>query len=150
MDVILRNFRLCLLCFAICPIHILSQIFESNMDSSDTQIGPQTDDKTTPALTKNEMYRDLIHLTNDNFTEIVLKAKDPWIVVFHDGNIFKPWKAMAANVRGIIWMGLVHTDDIKVLDNLVSVYRRVNLKIMCTIKTSTWKVPYSPLLYCKL
>lgn len=75
----------------------------------------------TPALTENEMYRDLVHLTSENFTDLVLKAKDPWVIIFHDGNFYKTWKTMAALMRGIIWMGLVNKEEKSILNICVSV-----------------------------
>ena len=80
----------------------------------------KVDVNVSPALSENEMYRDILHLTKDNFTEIVLTSKDPWVIIFHDGNFYKTWKTMAASLRGIIWIGLVHQEEKEILKTLVS------------------------------
>ena len=74
----------------------------------------------SPALSENEMYRDILHLTNANFTDLVLKSKDPWVVIFHDGSFFRTWKSMAASMRGIMWFGLVSKNETEILKTLVS------------------------------
>ena len=74
----------------------------------------------SPALTENEQYRDILHFTSSNFTDIVLKSKDPWILIFHDGSILKTWKTMSATLRGVMWFGLVHQkEEPKILKLLV-------------------------------
>lgn len=61
----------------------------------------------TAAVRTEEMFQDMFPLTSDNFTQVVLRRKDPWIVIFHDGTIEKAWKTMATHIRGLCWVGLV-------------------------------------------
>ena len=79
------------------------------------------DTDTTPALKPEEMFQDLFPLTSENFTISVLRTKDPWIVIFHDGSVQRPWKTMAMQVRGMAWVGLVDvTQEKELLFTLVS------------------------------
>ena len=74
----------------------------------------------TPVLKPEEMYRDMFPLTRDNFTEKVLRSKDPWIVIFHDGNMERAWKTMATHLRGLCWIGMVDVrEEAKFLAELV-------------------------------
>lgn len=80
----------------------------------------------TPALNPEEMYQDMFPLTSENFTEKVLRNKDPWIVVFHDGTMDRAWKTMAAHMRGLSWFGMIDTRDSELfLKEIVSIYSRL-------------------------
>ena len=70
---------------------------------------PVPDQDQTPALNPEEMYQDIFPLTREKFTEIVLRNKDPWIVIFHDGSMDRAWKTMATHLRGLCWIGIVDT-----------------------------------------
>jgi hypothetical protein len=65
----------------------------------------------TPFYTPEEMYIDIFPLTRGNFTAKVLKSKDPWIILFHDGTSLKSWKTMAVKLRGIVWVGAIHRSE---------------------------------------
>lgn len=71
----------------------------------------------TPALNPNERYQDLFPLTSENFTQNVLRNKDPWIIIFHDGSVEREWKTMATHLRGLCWFGLI---DVKIEKDLIS------------------------------
>lgn len=59
-------------------------------------------------------------LTSENFTECLLRSKDPWIVIFHDGNLERQWKTMATQVRGLMWFGMIDvTRETELVDMLV-------------------------------
>ena len=72
---------------------------------------PVPDQDQTPALNAEEMYQDIFPLTRENFTEKVLRNKDPWIVIFHDGSMDRAWKTMATHLRGLCWIGMIDTRD---------------------------------------
>lgn len=75
----------------------------------------------TPALNPEEMYQDMFPLTNENFTRFLLRHKDPWVVIFHDGSVDRGWKTMAAQLRGLCWFGLVDvTTETELIANIVS------------------------------
>ncbi|XP_013406928.1 uncharacterized protein LOC106171236 [Lingula anatina] len=61
----------------------------------------------TPAFKKHEMFNDIFPLTISNFSENVLRSKEAWIIIFHDGTMLKTWKSMTASVRGVVWVGMV-------------------------------------------
>lgn len=69
----------------------------------------------TPALNPEEMYQDMFPLTWGNFTEKVLRSKDPWIVIFHDGQMDRAWKTMATHLRGLCWIGMIDTREERTL-----------------------------------
>lgn len=75
-------------------------------------------------LPPSEKFLDIFPLTTDNFTESVMKNKDPWVVIFHEGSIPRAWKTMAASLRGSAWFGMV---DINSEEKLVK-------KIVCSLK----------------
>ena len=80
----------------------------------------------TPVLKPEEMYRDMFPLTRKNFTEKVLRSKDPWIVIFHDGNMERAWKTMATHLRGLCWIGMVDVrEEAKFLAELVRYFSTV-------------------------
>ena len=90
----------------------------------------------TPVLKPEEMYRDMFPLTRENFTEKVLRSKDPWIVIFHDGNMERAWKTMATHLRGLCWIGMVDVrEEAKFLAELVRYFS--TLYERCTCKFST-------------
>ena len=70
-----------------------------------------TDPDQTPALNPEEMYRDMFPLVRKNFTEKVLRNKDPWIIIFHDGSMDRAWKTMATHLRGLCWIGMIDTRE---------------------------------------
>ena len=99
----------------------LSIIEPTDQDYQQASRDPITVDvNVSPALSENEMYRDILHLTVKNFTEIVLNSKDPWVVIFHDGSFYKTWKTMASSMRGVLWFGLVNKKEAGILKTLVS------------------------------
>ncbi|VDH91806.1 Hypothetical predicted protein [Mytilus galloprovincialis] len=83
-------------------------------------------------LPPSEKFLDIFPLTTDNFTESVMKNKDPWVVIFHEGSIPRAWKTMAASLRGSAWFGMVDINSEEKLvkkikyenstDNLARVY----------------------------
>lgn len=84
-------------------------------------VGGTNNDKTinvnTPALSPDERYQDFFPLTSENFTQNLLRSKDPWIVIFHDGSVEREWKTMATHLRGLCWFGLI---DVTVEKDLIS------------------------------
>ena len=76
---------------------------------------PGAEPDQTPALEPEERFRDIFPLTRDNFTETVLRNKDPWIVIFHDGAMERAWKTMATRLRGLCWIGMIDTRDSDIL-----------------------------------
>ncbi|KAK3091000.1 hypothetical protein FSP39_016378 [Pinctada imbricata] len=69
--------------------------------------GQMFDDQTSAPFEPEEQFLDIFPLTKDNFTESVLKNKDPWIILFHSGTLARTWKTMAVNVRGVVWCGMI-------------------------------------------
>ncbi|XP_060585058.1 uncharacterized protein LOC132741002 [Ruditapes philippinarum] len=79
----------------------------------------ETTDGKTPVFSPDERYQDLFPLTNENFTKNLLRNRDPWILIFHDGSVEKEWKTMATHLRGLCWFGLVDvTAEKDLLDTL--------------------------------
>lgn len=76
---------------------------------------PVPDPDQTPALEPEEKFQDMFPLIGENFTEKVLRNKDPWIVIFHDGTMERAWKTMATHLRGLCWIGMVDTRDSETL-----------------------------------
>jgi len=75
----------------------------------------------TPALSDDELFKDMFPLTSENFTEKVLKCKDAWIVVIHDGKTSRSWMNMARALRGIVWVGMIdQTTEMEIINTLVS------------------------------
>jgi len=58
-------------------------------------------------LTPEEKYLDIFPLSKQNFTENVMKTKDPWIILFHEGTLTRAWKKVAVGARGLVWLGMV-------------------------------------------
>lgn len=74
-----------------------------------------------PEFPEDERYNDIFPLTYKNFTEKLIKQKDAWVVIFHDGTLTKSWKTMAASLRGIVWVGMIHCkEESKLLKQIVS------------------------------
>ena len=72
-------------------------------------------------LSPNEKYLDIFPLTKENFTESVMKNKDPWIIIFHEGSIPRAWKTMASTLRGSTWFGMIDiTSEQHLVKNIVS------------------------------
>lgn len=83
----------------------------------------EIDDKfrQTPALNDDELFKDMFPLTSDNFTRKVLKRKDAWIAVIHDGKTSRSWMNMARALRGIVWVGMIdQTTDMELINKIVS------------------------------
>lgn len=73
----------------------------------------------TPALSDDELFKDMFPLTSDNFTEKVLKRKDAWIAVIHDGKTSRSWMNMARALRGIVWVGMIDkTTEMEIINIL--------------------------------
>lgn len=80
---------------------------------------PPNDNVQSSVLNPEEMFRDMLPLTRDNFTAEVFRTKDPWIVIFHDGSVAREWKTMATHMRGLCWFGVVDiTNDTKFLEDI--------------------------------
>ncbi|XP_069128050.1 uncharacterized protein [Argopecten irradians] len=60
-----------------------------------------------PEFAPEEKFLDILPLTQENFTNLVLNTKDPWIIIFHDGTMSMAWKKMAVGARGIVWLGMI-------------------------------------------
>ena len=65
----------------------------------------------TQAFSKDEMYQDIFPLCASNFSSILLKSADPWIVIFHQGMLDRAWKFMAVSLRGVVWVGMIDTNE---------------------------------------
>ncbi|KAI0230575.1 hypothetical protein LSAT2_019094 [Lamellibrachia satsuma] len=81
----------------------------------------EIDDKfrQTPALNDDELFKDMFPLTSDNFTRKVLKRKDAWIAVIHDGKTSRSWMNMARALRGIVWVGMIdQTTDMELINKI--------------------------------
>jgi hypothetical protein len=82
----------------------------------------ETTEGKTPVFSPDERYQDLFPLTNENFTKNLLRNRDPWILIFHDGSVEKEWKTMTTHLRGLCWFGLVDvTVEKDLLDTLVGI-----------------------------
>ncbi|XP_067677882.1 uncharacterized protein [Haliotis asinina] len=68
-------------------------------------------DQTTPAFKDYEMFQDIFPLTAGNFSDLVIKRPDPWIVIFHTGMLERSWKSMAVSLRGVVWVGMVDLNN---------------------------------------
>ncbi|XP_060070403.1 uncharacterized protein LOC132550368 [Ylistrum balloti] len=67
----------------------------------------QEQEGNTPEFAPEEKYLDIFPLSQENFTEVVLKCNDPWIIIFHDGSMSMAWKKMAVGARGVVWLGMI-------------------------------------------
>lgn len=75
-----------------------------------------------PAFTANERYLDIFPITKHNFTTSVLKSKDPWVLIFHDGSLIRGWKALSVSARGIVWTGMIDVrEEVDLLKYLVGI-----------------------------
>ena len=71
-------------------------------------------------LSPEEQYRDFLVITSENFEGKVLKETEPWIVLFHEGEILRNWITLAASIRGLCWLGMVNIKENKdILNTLV-------------------------------
>ncbi|OWF38164.1 uncharacterized protein LOC110466596 [Mizuhopecten yessoensis] len=68
------------------------------------QQGQETD---TPEFAPEEKFLDILPITQENFTDVVLNCNDPWIIIFHDGTMSMGWKKMAVGTRGVVWLGMI-------------------------------------------
>ncbi|XP_061192664.1 uncharacterized protein LOC133200868 [Saccostrea echinata] len=69
----------------------------------------EEDEDMTYAFEPEERFLDIFPLTEDNFTDSVMRSSDAWIVIFHAGQLKRSWKSMAVNLRGVVWVGMVDT-----------------------------------------
>lgn len=84
--------------------------------------GTSSDTDQTPALKPEERYQDMFPLTADNFTTSVMRNRDPWIVIFHDGSVDREWKTMATQSRGTVWVGIIDvTKETELVKSLVRI-----------------------------
>ncbi|XP_014788167.2 uncharacterized protein LOC106882119 [Octopus bimaculoides] len=89
-------------------ITVLATTSES-FSESEGPLGPKTSIEYDPSYQNIAgPYNDMFPLSGHNFTEKLLKSKDPWIVVFHDGFMSRNWQAMAESLRGVVWVGMVN------------------------------------------
>lgn len=100
----------------------LSVIFAGVKVNGVVNAGTTSDTEQTPALKPEERYQDMFPLTADNFTTTVMRNRDPWIVIFHDGSVDRQWKTMATQSRGTVWVGIVDvTRETELVKSLVCI-----------------------------
>ncbi|KAJ8306532.1 hypothetical protein KUTeg_017077 [Tegillarca granosa] len=82
---------------------------------------------------------DIFPITKNNFTSSVLKSKDPWVLIFHQGSMIRGWKAMSVSARGIVWMGMIDQYNVE-KDPPARVYPYGNKKM----KQEKWEAVKTP------
>ena len=104
-----------------CLLTILLAGLEAKTQNIETAVDTQTVSQTTTAFSPDEMYRDILPLTSRNFTKKVLKSKETWIIIFHNGMLTRSWKRMAVAMRGQVWHGMIdRSKEKRLIERLVS------------------------------
>ena len=67
--------------------------------------------------------------------QLVLKSTDPWIVIFHSGDLSNEWKNLAVANRGVVWFGMV--DKRAETELMNTIVRLRNITIFFNLYLST-------------
>ena len=66
-------------------------------------------------------YRDVFILSESNFTDCVMRSRDPWVVIPFAGGGLEHWKRLAERMRGVAFFGTIDiTQEANLLSELVS------------------------------